>query len=311
MIQVEDILSNYIQSDIPILQEVKNHLQKSVGKRLRPIFLLLISNLFPCQREDRTTVAAAIEMVHIATLIHDDCIDQAEKRRNLPTIFSVWGTQTAILAGDYLYSSVIKNLLERSLYDVLDSIGKAVMTATCGELRQISQKYNFEATEDEYFISIYEKTAALFEAVCRSGGIMGNATPDEQNILVTFGKNLGISFQIIDDLLDYIGDSEKTGKPVGMDLAEGKVTLPLIYALQQATPKQKKNILPILRQYENRAEEWDHILDFVRTTGGLDYARKRANEYVNASKEILFQFSPSPIRDILNKAVEYVVLRNR
>lgn len=311
LIKVEYILANNIQSDVAIIQEIGDHLQKSRGKRLRPIFLLLTTRLFPSYREERLMVAAAVEMVHIATLIHDDCIDEAEKRRGLPTIYSIWGTQTAVLVGDYIYSSIIKNLVDHQLYDVLGIIAQAVMNATTGELRQTSYAHRFDGNEDEYYVWIYEKTAALIEAVCRIGGIMGNANAEEMQVLTDFGKNAGMAFQIVDDLLDFIGDPPKTGKPVGIDLVEGKVTLPLIHALQQSSTAERKRIIPILQQYQESSENWDRILEFVTEKGGLEYARRRALGFSNTAKDILSYFKSSPIRDMLVAGVDYVVSRNR
>ncbi|RMH74198.1 MAG: polyprenyl synthetase family protein [Gemmatimonadetes bacterium] len=309
--QVENELKTSINSDIPVLQDIGHHLWQVPGKRLRPIMLLLTARLFPHLKPERITAAVAVEMVHTATLIHDDCIDVADTRRGQPTVFARWGTQTAILTGDYIYAAVIKMLIEQSLYDVLDTIARAMMIVTSGEVNQISHNFDFESTEDSYYQYIYDKTAVLIEATCRIGAMVGGASPEQVAQMAEFGKTLGIAFQIVDDLLDYIGDPEQTGKPVGIDLMEGKVTLPLIHALRQAPAAEREAILPILRQHRESPARWDSIIDFVTRHGGLDYARSQVNFYAKQAKAILKQYQVSPVRTTLMTAVDYVVARNR
>jgi len=302
-------LRRIISAEFEMIEEVNEHLLLLRGKLFRPTLLLLSNQVGGEASEDGVTLAAVVELVHLATLVHDDAVDHSVLRRGLPTINALWTHQIAIIMGDYLYSRAVQELADLGNLPAVGVLARAANEMSVGEMRQLTSYDALDFTEEDYFRLIAAKTASLMAAACEMGALSG---PEEcRDPLRTYGHNLGMAFQIADDLLDYTGTQDVTGKPTGHDLRERKVTLPLIGALKSVSPAE----LEVIRSFFTLVEPTDadiaHIVQIVEERGGLDYARDRAEGYSEAATAALGGFAQCSAVDALREAVAYTTGRTR
>lgn len=307
--KVEQEFCKQTVSSIEAITEIGQYLQVSGGKRLRPVLVLLASKLFGYDGDPAIRMGAAYEMIHSATLVHDDVIDKAETRRGRPSINSRWGNHMSVLAGDWLYMQAFSIALTERNFKILDLLIGLTQVMVEGELLQLAYLSKSDLTEDDYFELTYRKTACLFSACLRTGALLADRPEEEENLLASYGINLGLAFQVIDDVLDFTSSEKKLGKPVGNDLREGKVTLPLIYLLQMCTPEDAQKVVRISQDggFENVA--FTEVLEMVERYGALAAARKKAREFADEAKRCLRIFPESVFKDALMSLPDFIVAR--
>lgn len=302
LLEVERTLDRELQSEHPFLHELSRYGAFFGGKRLRPTLLLLCGKAAGTLVPAHLKVAAALEMIHAATLVHDDVLDDATMRRRLPTVNARWNDEVAVLMGDYLFSHAFRLAASSGSAEACQIIGAATNATCAGELKQVSSRGDLQLSENDYFEIVEGKTAALLGCCGRLGGELAGAEADVAQSLERFGRDLGVVFQIVDDLLDVCGDPQTLGKNVIADLGKGKLTLPAIKALARATGRQRTKLLEILdaacndRQAIGLQRELAEILE---ETGGLDEARRMAERRAERAKESLDVLPPSPALDAL------------
>ena len=309
---VEEEFERQARSNIQVIAYIGEHLRRSGGKRVRPALTILSDFAVggDGSNESAIRMATVMEFLHTATLVHDDVIDQAETRRNRPSINSEFGNQTAVLMGDWLYMSAFEiSLAERSL-PILDILTAVTRKMTEGELLQLTLLGRTDISEEQYFDVIARKTAYLFSACCEIGSLLGGADARTQSMLRDYGMNLGIAFQLVDDLLDVTGSEEVLGKPAGADLLEGKLSLPMIFLLQRE-PKWRAEAQRVIAEssYENVSRE--ALLHALEDTGALGLAQERAIEYAEAARGALDGLNDSPYAHALSAIPTYIVERDR
>ncbi len=307
--QVRDEIRRIVVSDFDDIEEVNEHLLFMQGKLFRPTLLLLASRVEGQDHEDALTLAAVVELVHLATLVHDDAVDHSALRRGLPTVNALWTHQVAIIMGDYLYSRGVSELARIGNLEALAVLANAANEMSVGEMRQLTSYDALDFGEADYYRLIAAKTASLMSAACEMGAIAG--APARREALGRYGHALGMAFQIADDLLDYTGVEAVTGKPTGHDLRERKVTLPLVYALGEVGPEEDREIRDFFTRVDPSDEEIGRIVDIVVEQGGLDYASTVARRYADEAREALEGIPDSPARVALLDAVSYAVDRRR
>lgn len=306
--RVGDEIRRIILSDFPLIQEVNHHLLFMQGKLLRPTLLLLANRVGGRPSEQALTLAAVVELVHLATLVHDDAVDHSVLRRGMPTVNALWTHQVAIIMGDYLYSKGIIELSRLGDLDALGVLAQAANDMSIGEMRQLTSYDALDFTEDDYYRLIAAKTASLMGAACEMGSLSGVRA--HRKPLARFGHNLGMAFQIADDLLDYTGTEAVTGKPTGHDLRERKVTLPLVGALPKATAGEQREIREFFTRTEPTDDEIEHVIGIVGRRGGLEYARAQARHYADLAEDALTALPAGEPTDALRDAVSYAVDRS-
>jgi octaprenyl-diphosphate synthase len=312
MAEVEAEFERQAQSNVQVIAYISDYLRASGGKRVRPA-LTILSNYAvggDGARYNSIRVAAVMEFLHTATLVHDDIIDNAETRRNRPSVNSRFGNQTAVLMGDWLYMSAFEtSLAERSL-PILDILTAATRKMTEGELLQLTLLGRTDITEEEYLVILQHKTAYLFSACCEIGAIMGGADAARQAALREYGMNLGTAFQLVDDLLDFTASDETLGKPAGVDLLEGKLTLPLIYLLE-SDHEARVAVQAVMREGSYRKATRESLLERVESAGALDRARERASHYAETARDALSALPSSNYVDALHSIPSYIIERDR
>lgn len=309
--KVEKKLDDYLYSDSPLIYQVAQYLLERRGKRLRPALVLLSFGESNDSGKDQALDAAvAIELIHTATLLHDDVIDQSATRRGKASINYRWSNLVSVLMGDYLLAKAFKILVQTRIAPLLNAVSRATERVSIGELLQIQERGNHDLSEEVYLKIIADKTASLFSVACQSGAIARGAEEKTQQIYQRFGEDFGISFQIVDDLLDLIGDKEKTGKELGNDLQEGKITLPLIHALARSEDGTRENILKILED-GYQPEHFTEIKSFVEQEGGVEYSRKRAFDFGKSAREVISKLDSSAHSQALQKLVEFILTREK
>ena len=310
MMEFDKRFESNLRSNTPIVDRVMNYMVRRKGKQLRPILVFLTAKMLG-EVQDRTFVGASlIELMHTATLVHDDVVDDADMRRGFFSINALWKNKVAVLIGDYLLSKVLLLAVDQKEYELLGTVSTAVKSMSEGELLQIEKARKLDITEDIYYQVIQQKTAVLMETCCVVGAQSANASQEVQEKMQRFGRELGLAFQIKDDLFDF----EKvnlTGKPSGIDIKEQKMTLPLINALQTATPAKRKEVVRIIKKHHNRPKKVAEVVDFVRNSGGLDYAREKMENHLKNASEILSTFPSSKERDALNEVIAYTGARKK
>lgn len=306
---VGEEIRRIVLSDFPMIEEVNDHLLFVQGKLFRPTLLLLSSRVGATPSDEALTLAAVVELVHLATLVHDDAVDHSVLRRGLPTVNALWTHQVAIIMGDYLYSKGVMELARLGNLDALAVLARAANEMSVGEMRQLTSYDALDFTEDDYYRLIAAKTASLMSAACEMGSLSG--APEHRRGLASFGHSLGMGFQIADDLLDYTGTEAETGKPTGHDLRERKVTLPLVGAMAKASPTEEAEIRTFFTRVEPTDEEIGRIMEIVAHRGGLDYARERARHYADLAERALDGLPAGDAVDALRDSVAYAVDRSR
>jgi octaprenyl-diphosphate synthase len=296
-------------SDVHVITEIGEYLRAGGGKRLRPALLLLSAKLFGCQGRTPVRLGVVVEIIHTATLVHDDIIDEADKRRGRAAANTKWGNSKCVLAGDWLYMQSFKIAVQERNFRVLDVLTDLTQQMVEGELLQI-EKLGKAISEQEHLDLIYRKTACLFSVCMRLGGIVGGGTPEQEEAVASYGRNLGMAFQIVDDVLDLTASEEVLGKPVASDLREGKATLAVIHALDRCTPEERTQIEKVLHNRAfNGVTHWQ-ILNILERYGSLDAAMSQAAEYAAAARNAICSFPDSEYKRALLWAPDFVVARN-
>ena len=307
--EVQDDLKGIIISDFDLIEEINEYLLLMRGKLFRPTLLLLSNEVGGSPSDDAITLAAVVELVHLATLVHDDAVDHSVLRRGLPTVNALWTHQIAIIMGDYLYSRSVTELTRLGRLDAVAVLAGAANEMSIGEMRQLTSYDGLEFTEADYYRLIESKTASLMSAACEMGALAG--ANEYRKPLALFGHHLGMAFQIADDLLDYTGSEAITGKPSGHDLRERKVTLPLVAAMRNVSDVESREIRDFFTLVEPADEDIDRVIEIVHDGAGLDYANERANLYAERAWEALGNLPGDPAVDALRDAVTYTVGRDR
>ncbi len=302
-------LRRIVVSDFDMIEDVNEYLLLMRGKLFRPTLLLLSNEVGDSPDDDAITLAAVVELVHLATLVHDDAVDHSVLRRGQPTVNALWTHQIAIIMGDYLYSRGVTELAELGNIEAVRVLAAAANEMSVGEMRQLTAYDALDFTEDDYFRLIGAKTASLMSASCEMGALVGSDRFREP--LAKFGQDLGMAFQIADDLLDYTGSEEVTGKPSGHDLRERKVTLPLVGALNEASDAELARVRRFFTLVEPNDADIEEIVGIVEERGGLDYARARAVHYAERAEDSLATLGEGSAVEGLRSSVSYAIDRNR
>ena len=304
----DGLLGKQLRADSALIQNVIDYLLEKRGKRIRPTFLFLTARCGGMAHPRMVDAALAIELIHTATLLHDDVVDESDRRRGQKTVNSNWTNLISILMGDFLFAKAFRLLVQAGSQELIKRVSLATERISFGELRQIEECGNFEITEDTYLDIITAKTASLFSTSAASGAILKGASAREVNRLSRFGESVGVSFQIADDLLDLIGDSSKTGKDAGNDLMQGKVTLPLIYSLRKSSSKVRDEITSVLSN-GTKPSHYRKVIEFIGNSGGLDYARKRAEHFGTNALKLIRKYGHSRYHTALENVVRFTVNR--
>ncbi len=300
-----------LKSNHKLLNTILKYIVKNKGKQLRPVLTILTAKLCGKINNETYVAASLVELLHTATLVHDDVVDNSQIRRGVFSIKALWKSKLAVLVGDYLLALGLKISVDNKAFEILEIVSNAVQEMSEGELLQIEKSKFFKFSEKDYFKIIKKKTASLLIASVKAGAVSANATENEINILSEIGLNIGIAFQIRDDLFDY-ENTNITGKPKGNDIQEGKMTLPLIFALNNSKKREKRTVLNILGKKYKSDNEVETIHNFVLNKGGKDYALKVLNDYKeNANKLIMSNFSKSETLEAFKSLLSYIVLRNK
>ena len=305
--KVSQELWRIVSADVPLVNEVPGHLMGMKGKLVRPTLLLLSSSVEHEPPARAITFAAIIELIHLATLVHDDAVDHSVLRRGMPTVNALFSHQVSVIMGDYLYLRALRELVTLGDLEAMKAVTHASNEMTLGEIRQLAAYDALAFTERDYDTLIRAKTGSLFMAACEVGALCG--APTHRTSLARFGERLGMAFQGADDLLDYTEGQEMTGKPSGLDLKEHKVTLPLIAALREMPASARARVDALFAAAEPEDEAIAEVVEIVRDHGGLDYARRRADQFSREAEDALADLPECAARTALTDAIAYVVER--
>ncbi|WP_294198952.1 polyprenyl synthetase family protein [Chryseobacterium sp. sg2396] len=297
-----------MQSKVPLLDKVTRFIVTTKGKQMRPMFVFLCAKLVGIVNEKTYRGASMIELIHTATLVHDDVVDESFKRRNFFSINALWKNKIAVLVGDYLLSKSVLLSTDHKDYDLLGVISRTIREMSEGELLQLEKARKLDITEDVYYEIIRQKTATLIAACCEIGVLSNNADEQLAKKMMDFGTYTGMAFQIKDDLFDYL-TSNVIGKPVGIDIKEQKMTLPLIHTLKNAEEKDRKYYFNTIRRYNNDQKRVKELISFVKSSGGLDYAITVMKNFQQKAKDILNEFPDSEAKRSLHIMLDYVIER--
>ena len=308
---IEDEISAALDSPVPLIREMGGYIAGAGGKRLRPILLLLSARMAGYRGPRAPRLGCAVELLHTATLIHDDVVDQAPRRRGRPSANCQWGNDASILVGDHLYAKSFAMLVRDNDRAVMETLARATVSMTEAEVFQLELKRNGHATEADYLRIITQKTASFISACCRIGGVLGQAPPEQVEALARYGLDVGVAFQMSDDSLDFVADQARLGKAIGADLREGKRTLPLIATLERGSPADRERIQSLLARHELDGDKVEEIRHLVMKYDSVRYALGRARDYARQAKDDLAPFSPSEELETLSLIADYVVDRDR
>jgi octaprenyl-diphosphate synthase len=308
---VEQEFVRHIQSRVALIPEMGRYIQTSGGKRVRPAVLLMAARLCGYQGDRAVLYASVVEFIHTATLVHDDIIDGADLRRGRLAVHSRWGNDITVLLGDYLYIKSMAMALTQDSLEIIRLLCDVTLRIVEGEIYQLTKNGVVDLTEEEHFDIVRRKTAFLFGGCAQIGGMLGNASAEQAEALREYGFNLGVTFQLVDDLLDYTADAAALGKPVGGDLREGKVTLPIIYLLQRGGAAADRLIRAVVNERAVSADQWREILRLLAEHRSTDRAYACAVEYADRAKTCLGPFPPGRERDALLALPDYVLARDR
>lgn len=304
----ETYLQQSVSSEEPLVAASALHLVKAGGKRVRPMFAILAAQFNNFDLNKMLPLLAALELLHTGSLIHDDVIDGASKRRGIPTVNAIHGNQTAIYIGDFLIGRAFELISQYNDDRINAAVESTITEMTHGELRQIADFYRVDQTVDDYFYRIERKTALLFSTSCETGGCVSGASAKEIAALRNYGYNLGMAFQIMDDILDMTADEATLGKPVGSDLRQGNISLPVIYCLQNSADKdQLKEMIIASKEDKSLIEP---IIELVKAGGGMEYAEKIANDFIDNALAQLNSFKPGKHKEALKEVAEMMIKRN-
>lgn len=301
--------SKSMKTHVPLLNTIMHYIVKRKGKQIRPMFVLFCAKLHGEINERTYRGASLIELLHTATLVHDDVVDGSDKRRGFFSINALWKNKIAVLVGDFLLAKGLLLSVDNSDFDLLKIVSESVKLMSEGELLQLEKARRLDITEEVYYDIITKKTASLIASCCAIGSAAVNANSETIEKMRLFGEYSGIAFQIKDDLFDY-GDNS-TGKPTGIDIKEKKMTLPLIYALNQATKSERKHIIYLVKNKSHKKETAKEVIQFVLNKGGFDYANKQMELYRNKARNILNEMPDNEARTSLNQLLDFVIERKK
>jgi octaprenyl-diphosphate synthase len=307
--QFESLFKEAVKSNVPLLDRILKYVVKTKGKQLRPMFVLLSARL--CGEITPVTYRAAslVELLHTATLVHDDVVDEASERRGFFSVYALWKNKASVLVGDYLLAKGLLLSLENKDFKVLEILSDAVKKMSEGELLQLEKSRLLNITEEDYFTIIRNKTASLLASACAAGAFSASQDEALTEKLRLFGENTGIAFQIKDDLFDY--GTADVGKPTGNDIREKKLTLPLIYTLKTVSAETKRNLIYIIKNKNKDKSSVQHVIDEVKKAGGIQYAEEVMNSYKKAALDLLESFPASEARDALSEMVTFTTERKK
>lgn len=308
--EVEEDFERRLGSRVPLVTEIAKHLVLSGGKRIRPALMILSAKLCGYKGKGYIPLAGAIELIHTATLLHDDVVDNAEMRRGNPTANVLWGNVASVLVGDFLLSRAFSMMVEVKDLKVLEVMAETTTLLAEGETFELTKTADISLTEGEYLEMVAQKTASLLSASARIGAILAKAEEEQEEALAAFGLKLGIAFQLVDDCLDYIGKEEALGKKVGSDIKEGKVTLPLIWTLGRCNSEERRLIRDTLLEVDPDIKSIKEVVELVHQHGGIDYTLQRAQEFVNEAKHCLSFFPDRPEKSTLMELADYLLSRD-
>ena len=309
--RVDEEFGRHVQSQVDLIPKIGKYIQTSGGKRIRPAVLLMASRLSGYTGDRAVLYAAVVEFIHTATLVHDDIIDDSDLRRGRLAVHSRWGNDITVLLGDYLYIKSMAMALTHDTLDLVRVLCDVTLKMIEGELYQLTKNGDADITEDEHFDIIRRKTAYLFGGCGQIGGMLGKISPEREQALREYGFNLGVVFQLVDDLLDFTGDAQALGKPIGADLREGKMTLPLIHLIQHDGGMSSDIVREVIQTKTVTQEQWGHLLRTLREHRSIEYAHQRAVEFAERAKKHLQVFPPSSDRDALLALPDFVLSRDR
>ncbi len=306
--RVSQAMGAIVSSELPLVGQVSAHLLAMRGKMFRPTLLLLSSEAADEPRDEAITLAASLELIHLATLVHDDAVDHSVLRRGMPTVNALFSHQISVIMGDFLYSTALTHLVGLGNLEALQALTRASTEMTLGEMRQLAVTDPLRFSEREYYDLIRSKTASLMRTACELGALAGARR--YRDALGAFGENLGMAFQIADDLLDYREEEETTGKPSGLDLREHKVTLPLIHALREMPASSRKEVERLFDSETPSDADIASVVRIVEENGGFDYARQQEEEYAERAHEALVDLPDTVARRSLTASISYVMERH-
>ncbi|MGV6845896.1 MAG: polyprenyl synthetase family protein [Lutibacter sp.] len=307
----EDKFKESMATKVPLLNRIAHYIVRRKGKQMRPMFVFLVAKMVSNGSFSERTYrgASIIELIHTATLVHDDVVDDSNRRRGFFSINALWKNKIAVLVGDFLLSKGLLLSIDHDDFDILKLISVAVREMSEGELLQIEKARKLDITEAVYFEIIRQKTATLIAACCGIGAASVNCNKEEIEKMYLFGELIGMAFQIKDDLFDYTND--KIGKPTGIDIKEQKMTLPLIYAINQANKSEKKWLINSVKNHNKNKKRVKEVIEFVKSTGGIEYTIEKMKFYQQKALKILDDYPDSPYKDSLQLMVNYVIDRKK
>lgn len=307
--EIEVALADNLTPYLDLVSDVAKHILFAGGKRLRPLLMVLSARICGYKGDYDKVFSTIFEYLHAATLLHDDLVDGAELRRGKPVANRIWGNPTAVLVGDFLLARGLSIAAATGKPRIIKIIAEITENMSQGEIQQLMRKGNLDLTEEEYLEVIRRKTAVLFQGACRISAVIANSPRRFENALSEYGNNLGLAFQMADDLLDYTLDKNVIGKGVGADLKEGKITLPVIYALKKASKTDRKKMESIIKNDKFTVREFKLLIDLLEEYGGIFYTKERAKECIEKGKKALLVFKPSKTRKILEYIADYALVR--
>lgn len=305
--RVNELIIQRLASDVPLIEKIAQYIIESGGKRLRPLLVLLSSQAVGYRGDNHLKLAAVIEFLHTATLLHDDVVDTSDMRRGRRTANARWGNAPSVLVGDFLYARAFEMMVELQSLPIMNVLSHATAVIAEGEVMQLVNVRNPDLAEEQYMKVIHNKTAMLFEAASHTGALLAGAGPEQEQALKDYGKHLGLAFQLVDDVLDYRGDADTMGKNVGDDLAEGKTTLPLIHAMAHGSEQESNLVRQAIRK--GGLDDLSRVLDIVQSTGALDYTMDKAREQAGTALACLDSLRDSAYRGALKQLTEVAVAR--
>jgi octaprenyl-diphosphate synthase len=308
---VEREFADHVQSQVQLIPTIGNYIQNSGGKRIRPAVLLMAARMAGYQGEKAILYASVVEFIHTATLVHDDIIDESELRRGRQAVHSRFGNDITVLLGDFLYIKSMSLALTQDRLDIIRLLCDVTLRMIEGELYQLTKNGVVDLAEEEHFDIIRRKTAYLFAGCAKIGGMLGNTTRTQEDALWDYGFNIGLAFQIVDDLLDFTGEEDVLGKPIGGDLREGKITLPVIHLLSQDDDQADALVRAVVDTRNITKEEWRELRALLARYDSIEYAHRTAVAFVDRGKKALYAFPAGPEREALMALPDYVLSRDR
>ena len=305
---VDQLIQHSLSSRIPLVEQISSYLVEAGGKRLRPLLVLLCAKACGYEGRDHIKLAAIIEFLHTAMLLHDDVVDESDLRRGRKTVNAAWGNPASVLVGDFMHSRAFEMMVEIGNLRVMEILAQATNVIAEGEVQQLANVRNPDFSEQSYLQVIYRKTAMLFQAASHTAAVLAGANQATQTALRDFGLHLGLAFQLIDDMLDYAGNAQELGKNVGDDLAEGKVTLPLIIAMRNSDKAQANFIRETI--LAGGTEQLPSVIEMVRNTGGLRYTMSRASMEQEKAMQCINMVTPSKYRNSMENLVKFTIERS-